>query len=216
VIVEGSVSGYRADIAVLEQTASWKHGLPPVWVPADPSGLLSRVAEPTIVEIEPPVERWIEIRDGGDKLVTVIEVLSPVNKTSGRKRYVEKRQALIDAGVSVVEIDLLRGGTPTVDDFGPAGRPTPAEGTGFVICVTRCGLPYRREIYRCPLRLPLPVIRVPLRQTDPDVPLDIQSLIDRTYESGRYGRQLHYDQPPDPPLEPADRDWAEELPAPGK
>ena len=54
---------------------------------------------------EPTKERW---------LVTVIEVLSPVNKVSkdGRKQYLEKRAELLGNRTSLVEIDLLRAGEP--------------------------------------------------------------------------------------------------------
>ena len=41
-------------------------------------------------------------------------------------------------------------------------------------------------MYPGPLRERLPTIRIPLRATDPDVPLDIQTLVDRCYTTGRY------------------------------
>jgi len=57
-------------------------------------------------------ERWIEIKRLPDRsLVTVIEILSPTNKTgSGRIDYIEKRKQWIRQPVNVVEIDLLLGG----------------------------------------------------------------------------------------------------------
>lgn len=61
-----------------------------------------------------------------------------------------------------------------------------------------------------PLRERLPAIRIPLRPTDPDVPLDLQALIDRCYENGRYD-DLDYTREPDPPLDPPDAEWAEAL-----
>jgi len=36
-----------------------------------------------------------------------------------------------------------------------------------------------------PLRQRLPAIRVPLRETDADVPLDLQALIEQVYRHGR-------------------------------
>jgi hypothetical protein len=56
----------------------------------------------------------------------------------------------------------------------------------------------------------LPVIRLPLRPADADVPLDLQALIDRCYHHGRYD-DIDYRAPPNPPLEPADAAWADEL-----
>jgi hypothetical protein len=45
-----------------------------------------------------------------EKLVTVIELLSPVNKRAGSNRpeYLKKRNALFESHVHLVEIDLLR------------------------------------------------------------------------------------------------------------
>jgi hypothetical protein len=56
----------------------------------------------------------------------------------------------------------------------------------------------------------LPPIRVPLRPTDADVRLDLQSLIDRCYANGRYD-DLDYREDPNPPLDAADATWADEL-----
>ena len=56
---------------------------------------------------------YVEIRDRqSHDLVTMIEVLSPSNKHYGpdREQYMSKRALLLHGHVSVVEIDLLRGG----------------------------------------------------------------------------------------------------------
>ena len=66
------------------------------------------------------------------------------------------------------------------------------------------------EIYRVPLREPLPAIRVPLRETDADVGLDLQALITQVYRHGRYD-DIDYTVPPVPPLAPDDETWADEL-----
>src|SRR5262249_40891266 len=53
------------------------------------------------------------LRDGGDRLITTIEVLSPTKKTPGehgRDLYLRKQKELLDSKVHLVEIDLLRGG----------------------------------------------------------------------------------------------------------
>ena len=79
--------------------------------------LVSQTAttEPTIVEYdEPPPETYLTILEAGpgQRLVTVIEVLSPANKLpgEGQRQYRRKQQELRDASVSLVEIDLLRRG----------------------------------------------------------------------------------------------------------
>jgi hypothetical protein len=57
----------------------------------------------------------------------------------------------------------------------------------------------------------LPVIRIPLRRTDPDVALDLQSLVDQCYERGRFGTQIRYELPPSPPLPDAEAAWAKDV-----
>ncbi len=62
------------------------------------------------------------------------------------------------------------------------------------------------------LREWLPCVGVPLRQGEPDVPLDLQFSFNRTYEGGPYGRgAVDYSRPPQPPLEVPDAAWADEL-----
>ena len=171
------------DVAIVE---SWKHGLPPVWQPEAGEGESLAVAEPMICHEPEETERWLEIRDVRGALVTVIEILSPVNKREdGWLPYRAKQQELIGAGVNLVEIDLLRGGSHVTAIS--LAHVTFPPGTCYHVCVARpaVGL-YRREVYLCPLREPLPAIRVPLRLSDPDVPLALQPLIDRCYRTGRY------------------------------
>ena len=81
-------------------------------------------------------------------------------------------------------------------------------GEHYVTCVTRAALPQRREMYVTPVLESLPVIRIPLRQSDPDVPLDIQSLINRCYTTGRYWKLDHALARLDPPLSGDDAEWA--------
>ena len=68
-------------------------------------------------------DRWIEIKSLPDlELVTVIEILSPTNKSGeGRTRVSPKRASLIDRPVNLVEIDLLLSGQPA-----PLGKSAPA------------------------------------------------------------------------------------------
>ena len=59
-----------------------------------------------------------------------------------------------------------------------------------------------------PLWQRLPVVKVPLRPRDADVPLDLQSLVDQCYRNGGYDGTLNYAAEPDPPLFGADEEWA--------
>ena len=54
------------------------------------------------------------------------------------------------------------------------------------------------------------IIRVPLRETDPDVPLNLQALIERCYHNGRYD-DINYRADPNPPLSSEDAAWASDL-----
>jgi hypothetical protein len=77
------------------------------------------------------------------------------------------------------------------------------------VCVCR-GNKAAAEIYRVPLREPLPTIRVPSRPDDADVPLELQTLIEQVYRHGRYD-DIDYTLPPLPPLDAEDDAWADEL-----
>lgn len=69
----------------------------------------------------------------------------------------------------------------------------------------------RAELYPLALRDRLPAIRIPLRPTDADAVLDLQSLIDAAYDSSRYDRTTDYRKPCEPPLEGDEAAWADEL-----
>ena len=77
-------------------------------------------------------------------------------------------------------------------------------------CVQRAIEPVQFELYPIPLREPLPSIGIPLRRTDNDVLLQIQSLIDQCYQDGRYWR-TDYSRPLRPRLPDQDASWVETL-----
>jgi hypothetical protein len=172
------------------------------------------VAEPLIVELDEPITQgFIEIRETGTgkRVLTVIEVLSPVNKTSGagQNQYRQKQEELLAGGVSLVEIDLLRAGQrrlPCALERLPRNYRTP-----YQVCVRRGWQPTTVAIYRVPLRERLPVIAVPLRPADDDVPLDLQALVDLAYQNGSYEDDLDYQADPEPPLASPDARWANTL-----
>ncbi len=171
------------------------------------------VAEPLVVhleESEPIRQGFIEIIDikSGRRVVTVIEVLSPSNKTPGpgRDLYVKKQKELRAGGVSLVEIDLLRTGTRVLSV--PLDRIPEGYRSAYAACARRGWKPFEIEYYRIPLRDRLPAISIPLRRDDRDVALDLQSLIDQCYESGRYGDDIDYREQPEPPLGIDDATWA--------
>lgn len=193
------------DVRVVEYTSKRSLGTQPA------AGVA--VAEPLLVEIEPePVtETYLEIidRESGNRVVTVLEFLSPSNKSPGpnREQYLRKQRDICSSDANLVEIDLNRFGTHTLAfpllHLKPQGR------TPYMACVRRATRRDRAEVYPMPLWERLPVVKVPLRPGDADVPLNVQALVEQCYRNGAYEGTLNYAVDPDPPLFGADKDWAD-------
>lgn len=158
-------------------------------------------------------DRWIQIIDtaDGNRVVTVIEVLSPGNKEAGQlnRRYRAKLEQYARAGVSLVEIDLLRSRrtrlTITDDDMPAARR------AAYYTCVNWAAEPWVWKVYPMPLRDPLPTIPVPCRPGDPDVGLALQPVLDRIYVEGGHDDINYATAKLRRRLTPADATWATEL-----
>jgi hypothetical protein len=140
-------------------------------------------------------------------LVTLVEVLSPTNKirgARGRASFMAKRQETMASDVHWVEIDLLRAGAPSVTR--PALRPS-----DYRILVSRAGERTKARYWPVGLRQPLPVIGIPLRAPDADVPLDLATVLRAAYDRGAYDLSVDYRQDPDLPLSSEDATWADHL-----
>jgi hypothetical protein len=164
-----------------------------------------------LLEDEAVTESYLEIREhGGGKVITVIEFLSPANKSGGegQKLYLQKQRELLQSDANLVEIDLLRSGTRVIAF--PEHR-IPAQHRGdYLVCV-RCAWSERtRELYVASPRERLPVIPIPLRRTDQPVLLNLQGLLDQCYRNGRYD-DIDYTRPPIPALAVEDATWAESI-----
>ena len=176
--------------------------------------LPARRVEPVTLSFRPnpPVHRWVQIVDAsdGNRVVTVIEVLSPSNKRAGdlNDLYRRKLEDYADAGVSLVEIDLLRGSRQHLavrTEIVPRARRA-----AYYACVRRGWAANEWKVYPMSLREPLPAIPVPLRRGDKAVWLELQPLIDRAYAAGAYDR-TDYAKPARPPLRGEDAAWADAL-----
>ena len=196
---------YRPDVTVSE---SWKQGVSPKWTPETDreSGIV--LAEPVLVRVVEPLHRWVEIREAGGQLISVIEVLSPGHKTGdGWKDYRRKQHDYLSAGVNMIEVDLLRGGEHVLafprEELGAAAA------APYMICVRRVTSRESRFVYPIALEQRLPAIAIPLRETDADVPLDLQPLVDRAYENGRHWQE-DFSLPLHPPLTAEEQAWAAE------
>ena len=114
--------------------------------------------------IEEVRDVWLEVRHRPERsLITVIEVLSPANKI-GREAalFAARRDRLLQAGVHVVELNLLLGGRrPEISSPWPAGE--------YYARVARAGTPPTAGVKSWHVLDPLPAIPIPLRSPDPDV-----------------------------------------------
>jgi hypothetical protein len=154
--------------------------------------------------------RHLEIVDASGRVITVIELLSPWNKTEQRaqERYRRKQADYLAAGRNLVEIDLVRQGeyVPGVPEL----EVPKVIRTTCMICVYRGVQPNRIEVYPAPLRERLPNIPVPLRPGEQNAVLQLQPLVDDCYRDGRYYR-TNYQHDPQPPLSPDDARWLDAL-----
>lgn len=144
------------------------------------------IREPLIHIIEPAA---------GNRIVAAIEVLSPDNKVSGpgRDSYGQKREELWEAGAHLVEIDLLRGGQPTVRVSEEKLHDLPR--WRYLVAVTRCWPP-QYELYTWGIDRRVPRVSIPLGGEDADVALDLQTAYQRCWEAGPYPELLRYSAPP--------------------
>ncbi len=158
-------------------------------------------------ELEEVRHYFLEIRElETQKVVTVIEMLSPFNKRAGKGRdeYLARRAEILLSDVHLVELDLLREGERL-----PMGKPLP-KGQYYAI-ISRS---YKRpiaEVYAWTIRQPLPTIPIPLKRGEADVMLDLQSVLNSVYDRAGYDYRLPYDREPDPPLSPEDWEWAKQI-----
>lgn len=163
---------------------------------------------------EPYVEIRTRLAEGGERVVAAIEVLSLSNKRvgdPGRELYLQKQAEILASNVHLVEIDLLRGGEHTT----PVARDRLQRKAGafeYHVSVHRFDQRGRFFVYPWPLTEPLPVIGVPLLPEDGELPLDLQTVLQRCYDTGPYARRVVYDVARlVPPLPPQQTAWVQRV-----
>ena len=169
--------------------------------------LSAQVRPDYLVHMEAHIERqrYLEIRDRRNReLVAVVELLSPVNKKSGpyRAQYLTKRSEILASPAHLVEIDLLRDGRAMPDQERPSST--------YGVMVSRVEERPAADFWPIGLRQPLPTIPVPLRPANSHASLELQKLLHEVYDRGTYAEEI-YEQEAEPPLDPADLDWAEHV-----
>jgi hypothetical protein len=182
----------------------------------------SQVAGPLVVTVEtiehgPFKESFLQVRQRRGKeiqIVTSIEVLSPSNKKKGhpaRVKFLAKQRETLESETHLVEIDLLRGGTHTL---AVPRNLVEAKAGAFDYLVSIHRSDRSQEYLVHPISLPqrLPEIAIPLLPGDPDVPLDLQDVFNRSYEFGPYHREIEYGKDPIiPRLKPEQAEWAKNV-----
>ncbi len=190
----------RPDVRVVENAGLWQPGAVAVSTAV--------LDEP--IELEPlgdPIrQRSVRIYDAtGKRIVTAIEILSPWNKTVGKAldEYLKKREKYISSETNLVEIDLIRAGN-WLRMIGPFSVPEAYQTTYRVTIdrVERSAL----QLYPIPMGAKLPTIKIPLRAQDTPPKLNLQELLDKAYEMGRYNR-IDYSKPCYPRATEAEQAW---------
>ncbi len=165
--------------------------------------------QPTIVTLPMPEEireNYLEIREVATGLVvTVIELLSPKNKKvgPGKIAYETKRQQILGSLAHLMEIDLLRTGTP----MPILGQSAPSL---YRILISQSHQRPRANLYSLSLQTPIPALKVPLRSGDNEPTLDLQSLIHQVYDRAGFAFVIDYNNNLSPRLAQADQIWLTE------
>ncbi len=174
-----------------------------------PEEYVSRIDARCYRADEEHIEEYIGIfRLSDQQLLTVVEVVSPSNKTTaaGREAYLGTWEQGKAAGANLVEIDLVIQGQPMllhIRDNLPDWN--------YVVTVFRALRPAQYEVYIATLQKRLPRFRVPLTATDSDPVLDLQSAFSRCYAKADLGGRIDYRVMPALPLSEENRSWIDKL-----
>lgn len=165
------------------------------------NGVAVQIAVPEEVRVT-----WLYVQRMPDaEVITIVEVLSPSNKApgEGRESYLRKRAAILNSGISLVEIDLLRQWEPL-----PLATDYPASDYRILVCRGRqrfSGILY-------PFNVPqaIPRFTLPLRPGDDEPEVDLGALVNRIHQQARYAQVTRYSAPiPGPALPPPVQEWVD-------
>lgn len=188
------------DVSVMQVDSPTEHGGTAVAIPPAPLRVRVPIGIPMRI-------RSIHIHHHDTKqLVTVIELLSPVNKRPGKGRdhYLDKRDTYLESNVHLIEIDLLRK-YPCMPLIGSIPE------VPYLAIISNF---YERpavDVWPIRLQDALPTLSVPLLHPDPPVPLDMQQAFHTAYQRARYDALIDYTCLPEPPLSDEERTWITSL-----
>ncbi len=175
--------------------------------PAARLGGSSVIAAPVRVNLAEATtvrQPYILIRDRASRnVVTIIELLSPLNKTptpqsgvapAARLEFLQKRRETPASTAHWLEIDLVRAGE----------RPPEVRGASDYYALLKRSGAKEAEVWPMGLRDPLPTIAVALPDGRTDVPLDLQAVMEALFERYRYAELIDYRRPSPAPGFPLD------------
>jgi hypothetical protein len=156
-----------------------------------------RVKLPVLEKIQ---QRYLEIREmSNNRVVTAIEIISPVNKRNGQGRdiYLQKRQQILASLTHFIEIDLLR-------SWQPMPLLSNSVNSAYRILVSRSSDRPQADLYSLQLCDCLPCFPLPLQPGDREPIIDLQAILNDIYERGGYDYIIDYTQDLEPPLSEAE------------
>jgi hypothetical protein len=136
-------------------------------------------------EIDLPPHLEIVTEEG--EIVTIIEVLSPINKEGEYNSYLSKRYQLLKTGINLVEIDLLREGQRI---------PLAVEvDSPYMALVSRAWEYPKTHIWQITWKEPLPILPVPLRSDEIEARLQLDLALAQAY-AVEFEGFVNYQAPP--------------------
>lgn len=163
---------------------------------------------PIPITVEVPVpekirQGYLKIKEvSTNEIVTIIEILSPVNKRlgEGRKQYENKRAKILGSSTNLVEIDFLRKWQPMTVFCNHVE-------THYRILVSQSIRRPKADLFAFNLQEPIPAFRLPLKPGDKEPLVDLQSLLSQVYDQGSYDLEIDYTKEPVPKLSENDKIW---------
>jgi len=175
-----------------------------------PGGYEAPFTPPTAVVdplayLEQRIPRIVVRSRSMQRLVTVIEYLSPVNKREpGRSAYLKKRAQLQEASVHLLEIDLIRRGKRPFQHPQVSAAP-------YLVSLQKAQ-ERKQHLWGVALADALPVVPVPLLPGQANAVLDLGLVLQTVCERSRYEAEIDYQQPPPPPsLTDEEWEWVQSL-----
>ncbi|KOR34155.1 MULTISPECIES: DUF4058 family protein [Planktothricoides] len=152
-------------------------------------------------------QHYLEVRNRSSGLVvTVVEILSPVNKRpgEGRESYLQKRQRILGSLTNLVEIDLLR-------SFDCLPILAPNIQSDYRILISRYAQRPAAELYAFNLKDALPIFCLPLRSDDVEPTVNFQQLFTEISDKAGYDYRIDYTSEIVPALSETNRVWVKQL-----